>query len=141
MQQKYIDFELDADDMRLFAQFTKYMRTVLWRARRDYLEKEKYYAKRVLLEDRSIDEQYNIVDPAATEELERLVNWEMIKSHMKVLTLREAEVITDIFIKGLTQAECAACIGISQKSVSKHYRNALQKLKESMEGDSEYGGF
>ena len=66
MQQKYIDFELDADDMRLFAQFTKYMRTVLWRARRDYLEKEKYYAKRVLLEDRSIDEQYNIVDPAAT---------------------------------------------------------------------------
>ena len=84
MQQKYVGFELDADDMRLYAQFVKYMRIVLWRARRDYLEKETRYKQIFLLDVIPLEEKYDVEDVAATEEIERLLNWEMLKSHLKV---------------------------------------------------------
>ena len=140
MQQKYIDFQLDTDDMRLFAQFTKYMRTVLWRARRDYLEREIRYKQTFLLDEIPLEEKYDVEDTAATEEIERLLNWEMLKSHLKVLTLREAEVITDVFINKLSHEECARRLGTSRPNVTMLYRKALKKLRKSMEEDA-HGSF
>ena len=140
MQQKYIGFELSADDMRLFAQFTKYMRTVLWRARRDYLEKESRYKQIFLLDEIPLDEKYDVEDTAATEEIERIFNWEMLKCHLKVLTLREAEVITDVFINKLSHEECAKRLGTSRPNVTMLYRKALKKLRKSMEEDT-HGSF
>lgn len=136
MQQKYIDFELDTGDMRLFAQFTKYMRTVLWRARRDYLEREIRYKQTFLLDEIPLEEKYDVEDTAATEEIERVLNWEMLKCRLKVLTLREAEVITDVFINKLSHEECARRLGTSRPNVTMLYRKALKKLRKSMEEDA-----
>ncbi len=105
MESKYLDFELDAEDVRLYAQFTQYMQTTLIRAKRDYLEKELNYRGMLSNEIVSLEEQYDLADPKAVEEIERLLNWEMIKSHLNVLTLREAEVISCLFINKMTQEE------------------------------------
>lgn len=140
MQQKHIDFELDADDMRLFAQFVKYMRTVLWRARRDYQEKETRYRQTFLLDEIPLEEKCDVEDTAVSEEIERVLNWEMLKCHLKVLTLREAEVITDVFINKLSHKECAKRLGTSRPNVTMLYRKALKKLRKSMEGDA-HGSF
>ena len=140
MQQKYVGFEPDAEDMCLYAQFVKYMRTVLWRARRDYLEKELRYKQTFLLDEIPLEEKYDVEDTAATEEIERIFNWEMLKCHLKVLTLREAEVITGVFINKLTHEECARRLGTSRPNVTMLYRKAMKKLRKSMEGDA-YGSF
>lgn len=140
MENKDHEFVLDADDTRLYAQFTQYMKTVLGRARRDYLEKETNYKRTFLAYELPLDEQYDIEDATATDELERLVNWEMIKSYLRCLTLKEAEVLTGIFVNRLTQAECALRMGVSQPYVATLYKAALQKLRKAMMEDGEYGG-
>lgn len=140
MENKFLDFELDADDVRLYAQFTSYMKLVMAYARRDYLEKEANYRKALAIEIVPLDEQSDVGDPDAVAEIERIINWEMIKSHLKVLTLREAEVVNCLFINRMTQEECAKQLGVSRPRVTTLYKNALTKLKESMEAD-EYGDF
>ena len=141
MKQNYTEFELDSEDIRLYAQFTSYIKTVLIRAKRDYLKKELQHRKSLLNGNMSEEEQVEIPDLASTDEIERFLNWEMVKSYLRYLNLKEAEVLTGIFVNGLTQAECAARMNISQKNVSKHYHRALCKLKKLMEEDGEYGGF
>lgn len=135
MESKYLDFELDAEDVRLYAQFTQYMQTTLIRAKRDYLEKELNYRGMLSNEIVSLEEQYDLADPKAVEEIERLLNWEMIKSHLNVLTLREAEVISCLFINKMTQEECARELSISRPRVTMLYRKALLRLKKSMEAE------
>ena len=141
MKQNYTEFELDPEDIRLHAQFTSYIKTVLIRAKRDYLKKELQHRKSLFNGNTLDEEQEALPDLTSNDEIERFLNWEMVKSYLIYLSLKEAEVLTGIFVNGLTQAECAARMNISQKNVSKHYRRALCKLKNRMEEDGEYGGF
>ena len=98
------------------------------------------YSKAVTVEIVSLDEQHGVGDPKAVEEFERIFNWDMIKSHVKVLTLKEAEAVNCLFINRMTQEECAKQLGVSRPRVAVLYKSALAKLKKSMEAD-EYGDF
>lgn len=141
MRKEYIDFELIGEDSRIYAQFTKYIKTVLERARGDYLDKELRYKKTIVLGDAPLEEWYDVENPESIDEIERIFNWEMIKSHLQRLTLKEAEVIVSVFINRQTQAECAAHMGVSQPYVASLYKKALQRLQKSMREEEEYGGF
>lgn len=140
MENKFLDFELDAEDVRLYAQFTSYIKMVMVHKKVDYFESEVDPIKLAGVEMVSLEEQYHVGDPKSVLEIERIINWEMIKSHLKVLTLREAEVVNYLFINRMTQEECAKQLGVSRPRVTMLYKNALAKLKKSMEADG-YGEF
>ncbi len=69
-------------------------------------------------------------------EIDSVPNILDLQDSLCLLDSQEKEVIYLLYQKGLTQAEASGCIGKSQMEVSRRYRRALSKLKETMSSDT-----
>ena len=67
-----------------------------------------------------------------TSELERLLGWlsRDYERAVSKLTVRQQECVVLIFVEEYTEEEVADRLGIDQRTVAWHKREALQKLKE-----------
>lgn len=124
--------------------FINYIAKVLWRYARDFRMKhqrnEEHHlfildqpiytegSSTITYKDQLID---NSEDKAAEEEsLLNQVEDCYLQEILKQLTDKQLRVLNNYFVQDITQKEIACCLNVSQQSVSKILKTALEKLKD-----------
>lgn len=134
MKIKKLNLEIEPEDAVLYAQLTCFMESVIRHARRDYLLAERNYQNHHTFDLDDAENQYSeLPDEAAEIVMERVLNWELLKMHMKNLTLSETEVIINLYLRDMTQGACAKRMKITERRVRALKKSAIKKLRKSME--------
>jgi RNA polymerase sigma factor (sigma-70 family) len=77
----------------------------------------------------------NPADPAnETHDPSRLADWTEFHSQVEALPDEEREVVDLLFYQGLQQAEAAAVLGVSERTVKRRWQSARLALHEALDG-------
>lgn len=134
MKIKKFNIEIEPEDAVLYAQLTCFMESVIRHARRDFLLAERNYQNHYAFDLDDAESKYSeIPDEAAEVVMERVLNWELLKMHMRNLTLSETEVIINLYLRDMTQGSCAKRMKITERRVRALKKSAIKKLRKSME--------
>lgn len=119
----------DLSDEMLFYTFTRYLETAMRNTRIRYMNKQNELQKQEEPTDFMTDTRTkNLEDSSVKEEMERLLLWDLIRSHLDCLTTTEYSVLSCIYFDALSGAETSRKLGLSASTVSYHHRHALEKL-------------
>lgn len=130
---EYINHE---DEIKI--RFTAWLRTLVKRARIDYLRTNNYRKIEVLLSDLSNNsnlsyEMQKILLKQDIENGEYEFEREDISRAFAFLTATRRKVLLLLYIEGMSQKEVAQKLGISVQRVSKIKQDALFELKKLLE--------
>lgn len=129
----YIDFE---NEVKI--RFTAWLRTLVKRARIDYLRKGTYRKVEIPLSDLSNDKNlsYEMRLIPVKKDLEKgeyEFEREDISRAFALLTVTHRKVLILLYVEGMSQKEVAEKLGVSVQRVSKVRQDALYKLKDLLE--------
>lgn len=130
-------YEIYGEDAVLAARFDKYLEATLQNCRSDYLK--------VLYKKREREVSYEELPDAEKEkkqisnttgdEIEALLFWEALKTHLHLLNPKECEVMIGLYVKRLSAKEVAAQMDIDPATVSYYKGRALDKIREELMED------
>ncbi|WP_456066569.1 RNA polymerase sigma factor [Gemmiger sp.] len=72
---------------------------------------------------------------AADDEIESLLFWEALKTHLHLLTTKEFETMICLYIKRLSVKETAARMGVKPATVSYYKSRAIDKIRDEIKED------
>lgn len=119
--------------------FFSYMKTILFRTARDYIEAEKRRKKRYVLMEQAL-----FSDEEAYTELEAFVTYTKDNYHIHLqnqllsdsipgLRKKDRDVLFMLYFDRLTTIEAAEILGKSQQAVSKQQRKLLKRLADELQ--------
>jgi len=77
-----------------------------------------------------------VPEPAdSAQDPSRLAEWREIHQQIDRLPEEEREIVSLLYYQGLSQAEAAAILGVTVRTVQRHWRSALLKLHDLLSGD------
>lgn len=125
------------EDALLAARFSKYLSKSLRNRRADYLSQLKKNKEwEVPYEDLSDAEKESVQESSATEdEIEALLFWEALKTHLHLLTHKECEVMIFLYVKRLSAKETAAQMGVKPSTVTYYKNRAIDKIRDEVKED------
>ena len=71
----------------------------------------------------------------ADDEIESLLFWEALKTHLHLLTPKECETMICLYIKRLSVKETAARMGVKPATVSYYKSRAIDKIRDEIKED------
>lgn len=137
MSKKYIQNGalIPAEDEQIIAELTAYLSVSLRNERSKYLKK---YGKirdfESSIEDLKPD--FEPEDSSFEERIEQMLAWDMVKNYLPLLTAKECEVVLCLYVNQLSTADTAQKMNLSPETVRWHKKNALQKIRKAMEGNT-----
>ena len=72
---------------------------------------------------------------AADDEIESLLFWEALKTHLHLLTSKECETMICLYIKRLSVKETAARMRVKSATVSYYKSRAIDKIRDEIKED------
>ena len=133
-------FVIEDDDLDLLWRFTSYMELLVSHAKIDYLRRHKYMQKEVPMEQPDIDDVAGYEDPLPVSRGEFDFNEERLDSSFSKLNLLRRQILTLIFVEGLSAQQTADKLNCSVDYVYLQKHRALKALRDQlMEGGGKYG--
>ena len=130
-------YKVDGEDSVLAMRFDKYLGTTLSNCRADYLkalykkkERETPYEELPDAEKERLQ-----VSNANEDEIEALLFWEALKTHLHLLNPKECETMICLYIKRLSVKETAARMGVKPATVSYYKSRAIDKIRDEIKED------
>lgn len=126
---------IPAEDEQIIAKLTAYLSVSLRNERSKYLKK---YGKirdfESSIEDLKPD--FEPEDSSFEERIEQMLAWDMVKNYLPLLTAKECEVALCLYVNQLSTADTAQKMNLAPETVRWHKKNALQKIRKAMEGNT-----
>ena len=66
----------------------------------------------------------------------KAVMHDMVKNYLPLLTAKECEVVLCLYVNQLSTADTAQKMNLAPETVRWHKKNALQKIRKAMEGNT-----
>ena len=130
-------YKVDGEDSVLAMRFDKYLGTTLSNCRADYLkalykkkERETPYEELPDAEKERLQ-----VSNANEDEIEALLFWEALKTHLHLLNPKECETMICLYIKRLSVKDTAARMGVKPATVSYYKSRAIDKIRDEIKED------
>ena len=120
-------YKIYGEDAILAARFDKYLDATLRNCRADYLKAlSKRKQREIPYEDLPDVEKETVQESSvADDEIESLLFWEALKTHLHLLTPKECETMICLYIKRLSVKETAARMGVKPATVSYYKSRAI----------------
>ena len=125
-------YKIYGEDAILAARFDKYLDATLRNCRADYLKAlSKRKQREIPYEDLPDAEKETVQESSvADDEIESLLFWEALKTHLHLLTPKECETMICLYIKRLSVKETAARMGVKPATVSYYKSRAIDKIRD-----------
>ena len=130
-------YKADGEDSVLAMRFDKYLGTTLNNCRADYLkalykkkEHETPYEELPEAEKERLQ-----VSNAIEDEIEALLFWEALKTHLHLLNAKECEVMIGLYVKRLSAKKIAAQMGVEPATVTYYKKCAINKIRDEVMED------
>lgn len=125
------------EDALLAARFSKYLSTALRNRRADYLSQLKKNKEwEIPYEDLSDAEKESAQESSTAEdEIEALLFWEALKTHLHLLTSKECEVMICLYVKRLSVKETATRMDVKPSTVTYYKNRAIDKIRDEVKED------
>lgn len=130
------------EDAQQVARFTKFMTKVLYARRASYIRALMVKAKHEISIEEcrdEVDTVYRRLMNPIEESVESKLMWEGIKKYLHKLTPKECEVMISLYVEHLSVRETAAKLKVDDSTVSTHYKNARDKIRNAMEENTMEG--
>ena len=130
-------YKIYGEDAILAARFDKYLDATLRNCRADYLKAlNKRKQREIPYEDLPDAEKETVQESSAADnEIESLLFWEALKTHLHLLTPKECETMICLYIKRLSVKETAARMGVKPATVSYYKSRAIDKTRDEIKKD------
>ena len=130
-------YKIYGEDAILAARFDKYLDATLRNCRADYLKAlSKRKQREIPYEDLPDAEKETVQESSvADDEIESLLFWEALKTHLHLLTPKECETMICLYIKRLSVKETAARMGVKPATVSYYKSRAIDKIRDEIKED------
>lgn len=121
----------------LAARFDKYLDATLHNCRADYLKAlSKRKQREIPYEDLPDAEKETVQESsAADDEIESLLFWEALKTHLHLLTPKECEAMICLYVKHLSVKETAVQMDVKPATVSYYKSRAIDKIRDEIKED------
>lgn len=130
-------YKIYGEDAILAARFDKYLDATLRNCRADYLKalsKRKQWE--IPYEDLPDAEKETVQkSSAADDEIESLLFWEALKTHLHLLTPKECEVMIGLYVKRFSAKKIAAQMGVEPATVTYYKKCAINKIRDEVMED------
>ena len=133
-------FVIEDDDLDLLWRFTAYMELLVSHAKVDYLRRQRYNQREILLEQSDMDTVAGYEDPLpiSTDEFE--FEEDKLAEAFYRLTLLRRQILTLTFVEGLSAQEVADKLNCSVDYVYKQKHRALKALRDQLMDGGEKRG-
>ena len=130
-------YKIYSEDAILAARFDKYLDTTLRNCRADYLKAlSKRKQREIPYEDLPDAEKETVQESsAADDEIESLLFWEALKTHLHLLTPKECEAMICLYVKHLSVKETAVQMDVKPATVSYYKSRAIDKIRDEIKED------
>lgn len=130
-------YKIYGEDAILAARFDKYLDATLRNCRADYLKAlSKRKQREIPYEDLPDAEKKTVQESsAADDEIESLLFWEALKTHLHLLTPKECEAMICLYVKHLSVKETAVQMDVKPATVSYYKSRAIDKIRDEIKED------
>lgn len=130
-------YKIYGEDAILAARFDKYLDATLRNCRADYLKAlSKRKQREIPYEDLPDAEKETVQErSAADDEIESLLFWEALKTHLHLLIPKECEVMIGLYVKRLSAKKIAAQMGVEPATVTYYKKCAINKIRDEVMED------
>jgi RNA polymerase sigma factor (sigma-70 family) len=130
-------YKIYGEDAILAARFDKYLDATLRNCRADYLKAlSKRKQREIPYEDLPDAEKETVQESsAADDEIESLLFWEALKTHLHLLNPKECEVMIGLYVKRFSAKKIAAQMGVEPATVTYYKKCAINKIRDEVMED------
>lgn len=124
-------YKIYGEDAILAARFDKYLDATLRNCRADYLKAlNKRKQREIPYEDLPDAEMETVQESSvADDEIESLLFWEALKTHLHLLNPKECEVMIGLYVKRFSAKKIAAQMGVEPATVTYYKKCAINKIR------------
>ena len=130
-------YKIYGEDAILAARLDKYLDATLRNCRADYLKAlSKRKQREIPYEDLPDAEKETVQESsAADDEIEALLFWEALKTHLHLLNPKECEVMIGLYVKRFSAKKIAAQMGVEPATVTYYKKCAIYKIRDEVMED------
>ena len=130
-------YKIYGEDAILASRVDKYLDATLHNCRADYLKAlSKRKQREIPYEDLPDAEKETVQESsAADDEIESLLFWEALKTHLHLLTPKECEAMICLYVKHLSVKETAVQMDVKPATVSYYKSRAIDKIRDEIKED------